>query len=206
MNIENTAHIFLALSLATSFGCGERAERETKIIEKIAAPDSTMTSTAAPTVAEPIDIEATPKPVEKVDEVDEIEPPRMPEAPKEKESEPTIYDADGLTLRRFVTTSNIEAREPTAAGSLFFTTDERVYAFVEASNESSSPKTLLVYFLGPEGKVSGGVELEIPASVPRWRTWAYTRHARKPGAWRVEIRDENGTLFGALPFEIAESE
>jgi hypothetical protein len=50
--------------------------------------------------------------------------------------------------------------------------------------------------------VSGGVELEIPASVPRWRTWAYTRHAKTPGLWRVEIRDDEGTLMGALPFEI----
>ena len=211
MNIENTAHIFLALSLASSLGCGERAERETKVIEKIAAPDATMASTAAPSVVEPVEIEAPPAPVEKLEAREEAEPLPEPKTiePKTIESkafEPTVYDADGLTLRRFVTTSTIEDREPTGAGSVFLASNERVYAFVEASNESQSPKTLLVHFFGPDGKVSGGVELEIPASVPRWRTWAYTRHAKKPGAWRVEIRDANGTLFGALPFEIAHSE
>ena len=79
---------------------------------------------------------------------------------------------------------------------------EKVYAFVEVSNESESDKSLFVHFIGPKGKVSGGIELEIPASVPRWRTWAYTRHFDAPGLWRVEIRDEDGSLLGALPFEV----
>ncbi len=73
-----------------------------------------------------------------------------------------------------------------------------MYAFVEVRNESEDDKTLLVHFIGPEGQVSGG----IPASTPRWRTWAYTRNATKPGLWRVEIRSEDGTLVGALPFEV----
>ncbi|UCH30342.1 MAG: DUF2914 domain-containing protein, partial [Myxococcales bacterium] len=60
----------------------------------------------------------------------------------------------------------------------------------------------MVHFIGPEGQVSGGIELVIPASAPRWRTWAYTRYAKKPGLWRVEIRDVNGSLIAALPFEV----
>ena len=47
-----------------------------------------------------------------------------------------------------------------------------------------------------------GVDLEVPASVPRWRTWAYTRHAKEPGPWRVEVRDSDGVLVGALPFVV----
>ena len=78
----------------------------------------------------------------------------------------------------------------------------RIYAFIDASNESTSDKSLVVHFIGPNGKVSGGIELVIPASVPRWRTWAYTRHAKEPGLWRVEIRDVDGNLIGALPFEV----
>jgi len=61
---------------------------------------------------------------------------------------------------------------------------------------------LFVHFIGPQGKVSGGIELEIPASAPRWRTWAYTRNFDAPGLWRVEIRDAEGSLLGALPFEV----
>ena len=74
--------------------------------------------------------------------------------------------------------------------------------FIDAANESTTDELLMVYFIGPDGAVSGGVELVIPASAPRWRTWAYTRHAQKPGLWRVEIRDGNGSLIGALPFEV----
>ena len=80
--------------------------------------------------------------------------------------------------------------------------DERVYAFVEVRNDSERDETLLVHFIGPDGQVSGGIELRIPASTPRWRTWAYTRNANEPGLWRVEIRSEDGALLGALPFEV----
>ena len=96
----------------------------------------------------------------------------------------------------------MERREPLAASSVFGAHDERVYAFVEVRNESEEDKTLLVHFIGPEGQVSGGIELRIPAATPRWRTWAYTRNATKPGLWRVEIRSDDGTLVGALPFEV----
>jgi hypothetical protein len=61
-----------------------------------------------------------------------------------------------------------------------------------------------VFFVGPSGKVSGGVELDVPANVPRWRTWAFTRFADEVGLWRVEVRNPAGVLLGALPFEVAE--
>ena len=128
----------------------------------------------------------------------------MNEEPKslEAHAEPSVETIDGLTIQRFVTTSEIVEREPVASASIFGPDDERVYAFVEVSNESESDKTLFVHFIGPKGKVTGGIALEIPASVPRWRTWAYTRNFDAPGSWRVEIRDAEGRLVGALPFEV----
>ena len=79
----------------------------------------------------------------------------------------------------------------------------QVYAFFDIRNESSASRTLIVHFIGPDEEVRGGVELEIPPSVPRWRTWAFTRWAKEPGLWRVEVRDVDGKLVGALPFEVA---
>ena len=110
--------------------------------------------------------------------------------------------ADGVTIQRFLTASAVMKREPVHPRSNFVPSDEKVYAFVEVSNASESAKRLLVHFIGPEGKVSGGIELEIPAAVPRWRTWAYPRHFDVPGLWRVEIRNAEGELLGALPFEV----
>jgi hypothetical protein len=113
---------------------------------------------------------------------------------------------DGLTIKRLVTAPAIEHREPVAASSVFGHRDETIYAFVDVSNESEEAKTLLVHFIGPDDQASGGIELRIPASVPRWRTWAFTKHAKKPGLWRVEIRNSAGSLLGVLPFEVETSD
>jgi hypothetical protein len=134
-----------------------------------------------------------------VEEREQTEEPTTKQAPS---FDPVVESIDGVAIQRFVTTSAIDEREPTDPTSTFSPRHERVYAFVEVSNESESNKSLFVHFIGPKEKVSGGVELEIPASVPRWRTWAYTRHFEEPGLWRVEIRDVDGALLGALPFEV----
>ena len=121
---------------------------------------------------------------------------------QERSFKPVLQEMDGLTIRRLITASEVEHREPVAASSVFGRHEERIYAFVEVSNESEDDKVLLVHFIGPDEQVSGGIELEIPPTVPRWRTWAHTKHAKKPGLWRVEIRSTDGTLLGALPFEV----
>lgn len=199
----NSKHIviisFSALTLSIS-GCTERAEEESKLIEKATSSGAIVTATATPTDIAPVELQM-PGPTEAIQPIDE------PTTIEEPSTEVRGFDADlrpsdGLAIQRFVTTSSVEGREPVGAGAVFRPSNERVYAFIEASNESSSPKVLLVHFLGPEDNVSGGIELEIPASVPRWRTWAYTRHAKEPGLWRVEIHDGDGALIGALPFEI----
>jgi hypothetical protein len=109
---------------------------------------------------------------------------------------------EGLTIKRFVTTAQIENHEPVAVSSVFADHGETVYAFVEVSNESKEEKVLLVDFLMPEGQVSSRIELRVPPRVRRWRTWAYARHLSKPGNWRVEIRSADGRLVQALPFEV----
>ena len=116
--------------------------------------------------------------------------------------EPWRQNGDGLTIRRLITASEVGHRERVAVSSVCGRNDERVYAFVEVSNESEDEKVLWVHFIGPDGQVSGGIELGIPPAVPRWRTWAHTKHAKKSGLWRVEIRSTDGTLLGALPFEV----
>lgn len=200
MNDKHIVLIQLAALTLCGAGCADRAEKEKSLVEKTTKSETTVTSTATPIaieVADPGASETPPGPAVP-DEPSKADEPST----KQIAFEPDLGSSDGLSLQRFVTTSTIEGREPTGADAVFQANVERVYAFIEARNESSSPKTLLVYFLGPGEKVSGGIELEIPASVPRWRTWAYTRHAKEPGLWRVEVRDLNGALVGALPFEI----
>lgn len=184
----------LAAVSLTAFGCTEAELPKSDAIEQATSTEPTLTSTVAtPTPAE----EKKPEPpVEAAEAKPEVE------AQPVASSEPTLQSMDGLTIKRLVTAPAIEHREPVAASSVFGHHDETVYAFVDVSNESEEEKTLMVHFIGPDEQASGGIELRIPPKVPRWRTWAYNKHANKLGLWRVEIRSVDGTVLGALPFEV----
>jgi hypothetical protein len=184
----------LAAVSLTAFGCTEAELPKSEAIEQATSTEPTLTSTVAtPTPAE----EKKPEPpVEAAEAKPEVE------AQPVASSEPTLQSMDGLTIKRLVTAPAIEHREPVAASSVFGHHDETVYAFVDVSNESEEEKTLMVHFIGPDEQASGGIELRIPPKVPRWRTWAYNKHANKLGLWRVEIRSVDGTVLGALPFEV----
>jgi hypothetical protein len=194
MNIKSTVITPTMLVLLTALGCNEATPLESDTIERATSPNPMLTSTAP---------HAAPKPVlEKKPERPVLEVEQPPVVEEERSFEPDLQSADGITIRRLITAPAVEHREPIAASAVFRRHEERVYAFIEVSNESTEDKVLLVHFIGPEGHVSGGIELDIPGAAPRWRTWAHTRHAKKPGLWRVEIRSADGTLLGALPFEV----
>ncbi len=194
------------LALATAgallaLGCTQAETPKSELAERAGSTEPMLTSTLPKRSAEPIADKAAVVDV-KADIVE-----KKANAVEEKKTEPPRFEAelgsfDGLTVRRLVATSAIDAREPVFASSVFDRHDDKIYAFVEASNESEFEETLVVHFIGPDGQASGGIELRIPPSVPRWRTWAYTQHAKAPGLWRIEIRDPDGALIAALPFEV----
>ena len=191
MNIERRPIIPLILLLLTATACAEAKPPKSDAIERAKPTEPMLTSTAPP---KPVEEKQPAPPVAEIIEAPPVEDPQS--------FEPELKSFDGLTIQRLVAAPEVEHREPVAASAVFGHHDEKIYAFVEVSNESDEDKTLLVHFIGPDGQVSGGVELRIPAEAPRWRTWAYTRNATKTGLWRVELRSEDGTLLGALPFEV----
>jgi len=199
MNIKSTVITPTMLVLLTALGCNEATPLESDTIERATSPNAMLASTAPETAPKPLN---APKPVEKKPERSVLDVEQPPVVEEERSFEPDLQSADGITIRRLITAPAIEHREPVAASAVFGRHEERVYAFIEVSNESTEDKVLLVHFIGPGGHVSGGIELDIPSASPRWRTWARTRHAKKPGLWRVEIRTADGTLLGALPFEV----
>jgi hypothetical protein len=196
MNMKRILITTVTAALLAAFGCTEAKPEKSEAIERAATPEPTLTSSAVtPLPTKPVEEKANEPTV-----IEEV--PEGSTEPAEPSFEPTVESMDGITIQRFVTASEIEHREPVVQASVFGHHEEKVYAFVEASNEAESQKTLTVHFIGPDGHVSGGIELHIPPAVPRWRTWAYTKHAKKPGLWRVEIRAADGALLGALPFEV----
>lgn len=194
MYIKNSVAIFSVLSLLLAIGCSESKSPRSDAIERAKSRASTLTSTASPL---PPLLKEEKKPEQPTP--DPMASPPIEDAPA---FEPELQGADGLEIQRLLTAPEIEHREPVAASGVFGHHDEKVYAFIEASNASHEDKSLLVHFIGPEGQVSGGIELRIPAATPRWRTWAFTEHAKVPGLWRVELRGADGALIGALPFEV----
>ncbi len=208
MNSKPNVVILITIT-ALALGCEPHAPREAGPLERAASSDQTLTSTLT-SAPKPEDPERSTSP-----KVETVEPSVLgvPTQPEKTESssdagnplyEPTLQSDDGIAIRRLITASNIEDREPVAASPVFADGEDRVYAFLELSNESSEAKTVTVFFMSPSGKVHGGVELAVPANAARWRTWAYTRFADELGLWRVEVRSSAGALLGSLPFEVAE--
>ncbi|MDH3728832.1 MAG: DUF2914 domain-containing protein [Myxococcales bacterium] len=187
-------HVVILITIAVlAVGCDTQAPREPGPLERAASSGPTLTSSSTSPVPKPADrVPAEPKDVD------------APAHQDEPLYQPTLESSDGISIHRLITAPDVQGREPLAASSIFGDDEEKVYAFLELSNESSEGKTVTVFFTGPSGKISGGVELEVPANVPRWRTWAYTRFADEVGLWRVEVRSSSGVLLGFLPFEVGE--
>ncbi|MEM8607964.1 MAG: DUF2914 domain-containing protein [Myxococcota bacterium] len=206
--------ILITLALLTALGCRDDAPKEPGPLARASADKPILTSTAqAPSSEVP-----PPKPTATAKEDLPVVPDRAQEDPPAElvqdneetdfkplhDPEPLLGSDGGLSLKRLMTAPDVEFREPVAPTALFGHHEEKVYAFIDVENTSNEEKSLDVFFISPTGRVTGGVALSIPANTPRWRTWAFTRHADESGTWRVEVRGADGILLGALPFEVAE--
>jgi len=138
-----------------------------------------------------------------------------PEAAKTKPSEPAPTKlvvkptADEKTLvfgktavRRLVVTHAVKDREPIEPAELV--TGTPVLAFVELSNTDTSERAVVVTFEREGRPAVGHVKLHVPASSPRFRTWARTHNLSEVGTWEAVIRSEDGRELGRQPFELLE--
>ena len=136
-----------------------------------------------------------------------------PEAAKTKPNEPAPAKlvvkptADEKTLafgkiavRRLVVTHAVKDREPIEPAELV--TGTPVLAFVELSNADESERNVVVTFEREGRPAVGHVKLHVPASSPRFRTWARTHNLSEVGTWEAVIRSEDGRELGRQPFEL----
>ncbi|MEJ7730545.1 MAG: DUF2914 domain-containing protein [Polyangiaceae bacterium] len=130
-------------------------------------------------------------------------PSTAPATPAPKKAEPrTVNDALGVV--RLVTASGVEKRAPVGLSESFVAGEGRIYAFVEVENPTREAGRITVTFVSPSGVAHGPIELEVGAS-PRWRTWAYTRAASKPGTWQAVVQNESGKELAKTEFEVRAS-
>ncbi|MEM9190340.1 MAG: hypothetical protein AAGF12_14240 [Myxococcota bacterium] len=108
---------------------------------------------------------------------------------------------EALTLRRLEVTRSIEGREPLDPGTSFSSVQAPLFAFIDCANEGAEDQELMVTFEHESGRTAGHVALEIPAEVPRWRTWMRSSHVTVPGAWEAVVRVD-GEVIGRQPFVV----
>jgi hypothetical protein len=116
-------------------------------------------------------------------------------------SAPAPHHATALRVDRLVIARGVESREPVGTDTVFASSEKRLFAFVDVDNPEHAPGDLHVQFVGPGGETQPPIELSVGES-PRWRTWAFTRHARAPGTWKAVVRDERGHVLASTEFAV----
>ena len=178
----------VAIAAMTLVGCGEKAAPS-------APPAPVTQASAAPTpvaVAAPV---ATPPACPVV---------AAAPAPAVAAKPAVVKDASAqLVVKRLVVATGVKGHEPVDAGTSFKVGGGRkIFAFVELDNKAAAPGEITVAFEPPDGGASrGNVKLAVGGE-PHWRTWAFTRTAREPGAWTAVVRDHHGAELARAPFEI----
>ncbi|AUX39396.1 hypothetical protein SOCE26_007870 [Sorangium cellulosum] len=202
--------MFLALCAVVLAGCGERQEARPAApmaaagIAAAPGPEAPVAATAAPvpapvTVAAPATATATAAaPDARAAEGKGSEGSRASRASKEQGK-----GVAELKVKRLVLAEGVKDREPVEPGTTFRAPEtERLYAFIEVENRGEVSGEVTVSFVPPDGGAPvGNVTLEVGTS-PRWRTWAFTRGARKAGAWTAVVRSETGEELARAPFEV----
>lgn len=185
--IDNFAMNTIAMVLFFfSHGCGNTPSESTT--PRIATPERTAAvhETAAAT-------SATEAPVLE-NAAATAEPARPPAQPAPASAGPSV--------RRLAVATAISDREPVGVGTTFASDNERLFAFIEASNVGGEPTDLVVTFRSDEGEEVGFANVTIPADVSRWRTWAWSRHVHAPGTWTAVIRTADGVELARQRFEV----
>ncbi len=170
-------------AIALLAACGEPAPAPatTRAVEPLPAPAlAPELATTAPTG---LDVEAEPAP--------------------EESYEPELASG-AVRVRRLIVATGVANREPTGAADSFSVGESpRIYAFVEAVNETGEPVALTVTFEPERGEGVGHVSVEVPARSARFRTWAYTRHIYTEGRWEAVVRGPDGRVIASRPFLLA---
>ncbi|MGK3989838.1 DUF2914 domain-containing protein [Sorangium sp. So ce136] len=185
--------MFLALCTVSLAGCGERHDARPPAPAAVASPAATQ-------CPEPVAVAAAPaaSPGATV-----TAPAPAAAAAGIKERKEKARGAAELKVKRLVVAAGVKDREPVAPGTTFRAPEtERLYAFIELENRSEVEGEVTVAFVPPDGGAPvGNVTLGVGPS-PRWRTWAFTRGARRAGEWTAVVRSETGEELARAPFEV----
>ena len=123
-----------------------------------------------------------------------------------KESEaPQIVETDGVMLNSIILARGVDKREPVEPGIQFTMGDgQKIYVILDVKNETGEDAMLTVSWKMPESdREIGKTELTVK-SAKSWRTWSFTRWAKKTGTWEAIVRNAEGEIIARAPFRIVE--
>lgn len=107
-----------------------------------------------------------------------------------------------LQVKRFVVTPGVKEREPLATGATL-TLGEPIYAFTELVSGAGAAAPVEIVFEHESGRKVGHIKLDVPPSMPRWRTWGQTRGVNKAGRWTAVLLDADQAEIGRVAFEVS---
>lgn len=104
-----------------------------------------------------------------------------------------------ITIKRFLTSTAVEDREPVGATDTFTADALKAYAYLEATGISADVEISFVWYHG-DTEVA-----RVPLSIRkgnRWRTYSSKKLAGRSGAWRVDIQDSTATVLASINFTV----
>ena len=108
--------------------------------------------------------------------------------------------ADGITILKASTCSEIENREPVGESQTFSSDVGRIYLYTKVEMDAGSSSNIQ-HVWKREGKVISTVKLKVQG--PTWRTRSYkTIHPNMSGNYSVDIQSEGGKLIQTVSFKV----
>lgn len=209
----STALASLALALSTYTACQSRGdsgevtlesavqgERSTVGKQEAAAPQE-ATQPALPASKSSAAAEAPLPPADEAaaEPKAAAQPKAAGETPKPDQPKP-LADVPPQ-VKRLVLATDVQNREPIALEGAA-RAGEPLTAFIELANTADAPANIIVTFEHAKGDKVGFVELSVPESSPRYRTWARTRQVRTPGAWHAVVTHKGGEEIARQSFTV----
>ncbi|MBN2344297.1 MAG: DUF2914 domain-containing protein [Deltaproteobacteria bacterium] len=118
---------------------------------------------------------------------------------------PTINESEDLMLNSIILARGVDKREPVDAGTTFSVSEgEKIYAILDVKNSMEEDATLTVSWKMPGSEKEIGKTDLTAKPAKSWRTWSFTRWAKKAGTWEAIVRNANDEIIARAPFEVTE--
>ncbi len=159
-------------------------------------------------IPEPTAEDKEPKTAEALEETDQAtqeESAQIIGKPSDDLEDVEIAETEGIGLKNLIVARGVEKRQPVEPGTSFSIVEGgRMYAIMDVKNPSRTENKVSVSWIPVNGKWERGVVKVSIGAQMKWRTWAYTRAAKKAGKWIVLVRDSEGKIIGRAPFKMTE--